>query len=95
MRRLLAFVLMAWLAVFPAAGYAQQATPPAAPAMPQSTGFSSNKALAIGVGILVGAALVSVPLSVRGVTLLGAVAGGVLANWWYDQQAAPPTLKAP
>jgi hypothetical protein len=95
MRRLLALVLIAWVAGFPIASYAQQSAPPAAPTMPQSSGFTSNKALAVGIGILVGAALVSVPVSVRGVTLLGAVAGGVLANWWYNQETAPPSLKAP
>ncbi|MBI1774070.1 MAG: hypothetical protein HYR63_01860 [Proteobacteria bacterium] len=99
MRRLLTIAFVAMIALLPVSGYAQQAAPAPAPAMPQLGGLSGGKALAIGAGILVGAVIVSTPLSVRGATLLGALAGGVLASWWYDERSAAlaldPTKKAP
>ncbi len=86
MRTLVALVLVFWFAIAPAASYAQQAAP--APAMPQMAGVPSGKALAVGIGILAGALIATTPMTLRGITLLGAVTGGILASWWYDERTA-------
>ena len=55
-------------------------------------GFDGNKALAIGGGVVIGAVIVGSPMTMRAVTVLGAVAGGLLASWWYDEYMSPPAL---
>jgi hypothetical protein len=59
-----------------------------APAGPASDAIDSNKLLVIGVGVVVGYALASTVWTIQGTTLLGAVAGGLLGNWWYENHAA-------
>ncbi len=96
MRRFIAIILVAMVAAFPFATCAQQAAPQPAP---DAMGLGSGKALAVGAGILLGVLIVSTPMAVRGTTLLGALAGGILASWWYNEHAAAlaldPTKKAP
>jgi hypothetical protein len=45
--------------------------------------FARNKLVAIGVGVIVGAAAGSYFFMLRGSLVLGAVAGGLIADWWY------------
>jgi len=54
-----------------------QTNPPAAP-----TTIDQGKVLAVGAGVLIGAAAGSL-ITLRGATLVGAIAGGVLGAWWY------------
>jgi hypothetical protein len=63
----------------------QERAPNAAPA---TDGIDSNKLLVIGVGVVVGYALASTVWTIQGTTLLGAVAGGLLGKWWYENRAA-------
>jgi hypothetical protein len=46
--------------------------------------FDGKQVLVIVAGAIVGATLIGSPMR-RGVTLLGAVGGGLLANWWYER----------
>jgi hypothetical protein len=48
----------------------------------------SSKLLVIGVGVVVGYALASTIWTIPGTTLLGAVAGGLIGNWWYQNDGA-------
>lgn len=57
-------------------------------ATPASDTLDSNKLLAIGIGVVVGYALASTVWTIQGTTLLGAVAGGLLGNWWYENRSA-------
>src|SRR5437016_14217273 len=58
-----------------------QANPPALPAT-----IDQGKVLAIGGGVLIGAAVGSL-ITLRGATLIGAMAGGVLGAWWYGEHS--------
>ena len=42
--------------------------------------------LAVGAGVLIGAAVGSL-VTLRGATLIGAMAGGVLGAWWYGEHS--------
>src|SRR5262249_25125642 len=91
MRRIvMALALIGALTALPAASFAQQAP---APAMAQASGPSNGKLLAIGVGAVLGAAIVGTPVWMSTTTLLGAVAGGVLGAWWYNDHVAPPAVR--
>ena len=58
-----------------------QANPPALPAT-----IDQGKVLAVGAGVLLGAAVGSL-VTLRGATLIGAMAGGVLGAWWYGEHS--------
>jgi hypothetical protein len=58
-----------------------QVNPPALPAT-----IDQGKVLAIGTGVLLGAAVGSL-VTLRGATLIGAMAGGVLGAWWYGEHS--------
>ena len=58
-----------------------QANPPALPAT-----IDQGKVLAVGAGVLIGAAVGSL-VTLRGATLIGAMAGGVLGAWWYGEHS--------
>jgi hypothetical protein len=58
-----------------------QANPLAVPAT-----IDQGKVLAIGAGVLIGAAAGSL-ITLRGATVIGAVAGGVIGAWWYGDHA--------
>jgi hypothetical protein len=55
-------------------------------------GIDHEEALAIGAGIVVGAA-VAYALPLRGATIIGAVAGGLIGAWWYDSNSEFATLQ--
>jgi len=62
-------------------------------AMPMAgEGFDRNKAVAIGAGILVGAAAGSA-ISLQGAVIIGAVAGGLIGAWWYGDSSEFATLE--
>ncbi len=42
--------------------------------------------LTVGAGVIVGALAVSSVLNFQGAGLLGAVTGGLLADWWYGER---------
>ena len=97
MRRVFAVLAVSMIALVPTSSYAQQQRAPQSAheeMMEHSGGFDGAKALAIGAGIIIGAVIVSSPMTVRGVTILGAVAGGLLANWWYNERNSPPGIDA-
>lgn len=53
-----------------------------------SDGLDSNKILVIGAGVVVGYVLASTVWTIQGTTLLAAVAGGLIGNWWYENHGA-------
>jgi len=83
MRNLLLALVICAVGIAPvAAGAASapilaQAAPPTA-----SVDIDQGKLLAIGTGIILGAAAGSL-ITLRGATLVGAVAGGLIGAWWY------------
>ena len=95
MRKVLAILAIFTIAVLPVSAYAQQRNPHQAhEEASEASGFDSGKALAIGAGIVIGAVIMGSPVTVRGATMLGAIAGGLLANWWYNERNSPPALDA-
>ena len=42
--------------------------------------------LAIGAGAIIGAVLVGSTINFTGSSLVGAVSGGLIADWWYDDR---------
>jgi hypothetical protein len=95
MRKLFLTVLVAAIGVLPIAGHAdelriipvQMPTPPAEPSVDPA------KVIAIGAGIVIGATVFSSLLSFRGATVLGAVVGGMVGNWWYGDHPDIATLE--
>ncbi len=90
MRKLLLTILVAAIGVLPVAAYADEApiVPLQAAAPPPiEPGIDPAKVIAIGAGIVIGATVFSSLLSFRGATLLGAVAGGMIGNWWYGDHS--------
>lgn len=93
--RNLALVML--LAVLPLTGFAQQQSP--APSQyrpadwgadaPLSTGLSTDQALAIGLGILAGAIGLNIVVGGGAATLVGALAGALIGNWWFERKGAP------
>ncbi len=43
-----------------------------------------TRILAIGAGVILGGVAVGSTLNFAGSSLIGAVGGGLIANWWYD-----------
>jgi hypothetical protein len=91
MRKLLLTIAIAALGLSPACAYADQQfivpVQQSAPSTAGSDGMDSGKVLAVGAGIVIGAAVFSSALSFRGATLLGAVAGGLVGSWWYGDRS--------
>src|SRR5712691_7131414 len=85
MRNLILVGALALLVLSPLTAAAQQRAAPApvAPA-PTNEGISSSKILAIGAGAILGVVAAQAIVAGEGLTLVGGVAGGVLAAWWYD-----------
>jgi len=83
MRRWVLGAVICAIGVAPAAARAAEK-----PVLVQSTpavtvvGFDEAKILAIGAGVVIGAAAGSL-LSIRGATLVGGLAGGAIGAWWY------------
>lgn len=90
MRTLHLMALTAFLAVAPMTAQAQTAPPPTPP--PASTtilGMPPAQALAVGVGIIAGGVGVSALTHGPFSTVVGAVAGALIGNWWYATQPMP------
>jgi hypothetical protein len=96
MRKLILTVLVAAIGVLPIVAHAdelrivpaQLPTPPAV-----EPGVDPAKVIAIGAGIVIGATVFSSLLSFRGATVLGAVVGGMVGNWWYGDHSDIATLE--
>jgi hypothetical protein len=95
MRNLILVGALALLVLSPLAAAAQQRAAPApvAPA-PTIEGMSSTKVLTIGAGALLGVVAAQAIVAGEGLTLVGAVAGGVFAAWWYDNSPGGATRAA-
>lgn len=81
MRKLFLAAAVALLALLPATGHAQQQQKPG-----DMFGLNSSQVVAIGVGI-VGGVIVAEAAAVSMPAWAGALAGGLIGNWWYSQQA--------
>lgn len=93
MRKLLLAALISISVLAPMAARASGPAILAQQVMPGSdAGFDRNKALAIGTGIVIGAAAASA-LSFRGAMIVGAVAGGLIGAWWYGDRSDFATLE--
>ena len=95
MRNLMLAVVLVLSALVPLSASAQQ-RPAQAPSAPTLSveGISSAKILAIGIGAVLGVVAVEAILAGDTVGLLGGVAGGVLAAWWYDSASGSPSRAA-
>ena len=78
MRRLLAALIVFVATALPLSAYAQPGT------LRERDGMNGRQMLVIAAGAIVGATVIGSPMR-RGASLLGAVAGGLLANWWYER----------
>lgn len=95
MRKFLIVSALTLATCLPVAAHAQQQSkppPPAHEAMGHHAGFDGHKMLAIGVGVVAGAVIVGSTIGMRTATILGGVAGGLLANWWYNEHMSAPAL---
>jgi len=95
MRNLMLAVVLVLSALVPLSASAQQ-KPVQAPSAPTLSveGISSAKILAIGIGAVLGVVAAEAVLAGDTVGLLGGVAGGVLAAWWYDSAGGSPSRAA-
>jgi hypothetical protein len=95
MRRLMAVLIVFSAVLLPLAAHAQQpgsrSPLPGEPPV-QTTSVDGTKILVVGAGAVIGAAIFGMPM--RAATLVGAVAGGLLAAWWYGDQTSPLTIDA-
>ena len=85
MRNVMLAIVMCAVGMAPLAASAAEApTPIQAPVTPPaaSADIDQGKLLAIGTGIILGAAAGSL-ITLRGATLVGAIAGGLIGAWWY------------
>jgi hypothetical protein len=94
MRNLILAGALALLVLSPLSAAAQQRAAPAPAAPATIEGVSSAKVLAIGFGALLGAVAANALVAGEGVTLVGGVAGGFLASWWYDNSNSGATRAA-
>lgn len=92
MRKILAALAISMIAVVPIAAQANEHVIPVQMQGSAGDGSDVSKVVAIGAGIVIGAVLVSSAMTLRGATILGAVAGGLLGNWWYNQHYASPQM---
>ena len=84
MRRL---VFAALVALLPLSGFAQQAKEAPQTAMVSALlGMSTERVIAIGFGVLGGAAGMQALLGDAAWTLVGGGAGAMFGNWWYIQR---------
>ena len=94
MRNLILVGALALLLLSPLTATAQQRAAPAPAAPPAIEGVTSAKVLAIGFGALLGAVAAQALIAGEGVTLIGGVAGGLAAAWWYDNSSGGPARAA-
>ncbi|WP_448191846.1 hypothetical protein [Azospirillum sp. sgz301742] len=92
MRTLLLMVLAAFLAVAPLTARAQTVPAPA-PAPPAASatifGMPPAQALVVGIGMIAGGVGVSALADGAFSTIVGAVGGAMIGNWWYATQPVP------
>jgi len=95
MRNLMLAVVLVLAALVPLPASAQQ-RPAQAPSAPTISveGISSAKILAIGIGAVLGVVAAEAVLPGDTDGLLGGVAGGILAAWWYDSASGGPSRAA-
>jgi len=89
MRKLFIAVL---LALVPLTGFAQQQySVPYSEArdVVEQTGLSTDQALVIGLGILAGAIGLNIIVGGSAATVVGALAGALIGNWWFEKKAGP------
>ena len=87
MQRLLLFGFLCCIAVLPAAADTRDGLQMAALSdAPQVEVVDSFEVLAVGAGILIGAAAGYFLVPVSAGTLVGAVAGGIVGDWWYKRE---------
>lgn len=92
MRKLLLGSVLVLLFLVPLGASAQSAAAPAQ----KSAEVGTAKVLAIGIGAILGAAAAQAIVVGDGVALVGGIAGGVIAAWWYNQStegAGPASLR--
>lgn len=88
MRRLL---IAAVIALFPLFGFAQQEAPPGTLAeRVRVLGVNADQLIAVGLGVLGGGVGLHLLLGGGSATLVGALAGAMIGNWWYEQKKADP-----
>lgn len=89
MRKLLLAAAVAMIGLLPVAGHAQQQQQPQQQHQTHKPGdmfgMHSSQVVAIGVGAL-GGVLVAEAVIVSMPVWAGALAGGLVGNWWYSQQ---------
>ncbi|HEV2303483.1 MAG TPA: hypothetical protein VGR91_18105 [Stellaceae bacterium] len=83
MRKLLLGSVFALLFLVPLGASAQSAAAPPQP----SADVGTAKVLAIGIGAILGVAAAQAIVVGDGVALVGGIAGGVIAAWWYGEAA--------
>lgn len=94
MPKLLAALVILATAILPLSAEAQQPTdPPSLRGAPMSENKGGARAMAIGAGLAIGAIIGSSLTSIRATTTLGAIAGGLIGNWWYNESLGAPALK--
>lgn len=96
MRKLILAVLVAAVGVLPIAASADELRiiPVQLPSPPGGEpSIDPGKIIAIGAGIVIGATVFSSLLSFRGATVLGAMAGGMIGNWWYGDHSDIASLE--
>ena len=87
MKKLLLAGFVCSIAVLPAAAYARDGLQMVAlPDPPQVEVIDSFQVLAVGTGILIGAAAGYLLIPFSAGTLVGAVAGGLVGDWWYKRE---------
>ena len=84
MRNLMLALVICAVGIAPVAAAAEPLTLVQAPV---ATGdIDQGKLLAIGTGIILGAAAGSL-VTLRGAALVGAIAGGLIGAWWYGNHS--------
>jgi hypothetical protein len=90
---LAAVLMLSVLMPFTASAQQKPVQAPSAPSL-SVEGISSAKILAIGIGAVLGVVAAEAVLAGDTVGLLGGVAGGILAAWWYDSASGSPSRAA-
>jgi hypothetical protein len=96
MRKLLLTALVAAIGFLPIASHADELriVPVQLPNPPGGEpGIDPAKVIAVGAGIVIGATIFSSLLTFRGATVLGAVVGGMVGNWWYGDHSEVASLE--
>lgn len=95
MRRL---VLAMLLALIPLTGFAQQQYTDSYSTRAEdavaASGLSTDQALVIGLGVLVGAIGLNIVVGGSAATVVGALAGALIGNWWFEKKGAPDNNEA-